>query len=126
MFRRIVSQEIDLTAILTETRPLLKGQKTVRLETTPTIVIDNDSSDFFTLIEVYAEDRIGLLHALSETLHSQGLNIHRAIITNKADLAADIFYVVDANGEKIGDEADHDRIAAALSSAALHWNFPVK
>jgi len=98
----------------------------VRSGTLPTVIIDNESSDFFTLIEVYAEDRMGLLHAITEALHVQGLNIHRAIITNKADLAADIFYVVDANGDKIVDEAYQSRITSALSSAALHWNFPVK
>ena len=126
MFRRIVDLEIDLAKALAGIRPLLKQQRKVCSEATPTVIIDNESSDFFTLIEVYAEDRIGLLHAITEALHVQGLNIHRAIITNKADLAADIFYVVDANGDKIVDEDDQSRIMAALSSAALHWNFPGK
>jgi len=126
IFRRIVDHEIDLVRTLAETRPLLKEQRKVTSGTAPTVTIDNESSDFFTLIEVYAEDRIGLLHAITEALHTQGLNIHRAIITNKADLAADIFYVVDAEGNKVVDEAEQDRIAAALHSAALHWNFPDK
>ncbi|HQP32348.1 MAG TPA: HD domain-containing protein, partial [Deltaproteobacteria bacterium] len=84
-FKRIVGHETDLAKILAETRPLLKQRRKVSSPSAPVIVIDNDSSDFFTLIEVYAEDRIGLLHAITEALHHQGLNIHRAIITNKAD-----------------------------------------
>lgn len=126
IFRRMVEGEIDLAKALTETRPLLKQQRKVNSLTTPTVVIDNDSSDFFTLIEVYAEDRIGLLHAVTKALHIQGLDIHRAIITNKADLAVDIFYIVDAAGNKIEDETEQGRIVAALHSAALDWNFPGK
>lgn len=126
IFKRIAGHEMDLAKTLTETRPLLKQRRKVNSLTAPAIVIDNDSSDFFTLIEVYAEDRIGLLHAIAQTLHSEGLDIHRAIITNKADLAADIFSVVDAAGNKIVDEADQVRIAAALRAAALDWNFSDK
>lgn len=126
IFKRIIGQETDLAGVLAETRPLISQRHKMDAGTPPSIVFDNDSSDFFTLIEVYAEDRIGLLHAITEVLHAQGLNIHRAIISNKADLAADIFYVVNADGEKILDAGDQGRIMEMLYSAALHWNFPVK
>lgn len=125
LFQRIVDGKLDLSQTIAETRPLIQGHKVLRLSTAPTIVIDNDASDFFTIIEVYAEDRIGLLHAITKAIHAQGLDIHRAIITNKADLAADIFYVVDAQGEKV-DDAKQTLIISALSAAALDWNFPME
>jgi len=39
--------------------------------------VDNESSDFFTIIKVFADDRIGLLYqTLTQVLFELGLDIH--------------------------------------------------
>jgi [protein-PII] uridylyltransferase len=75
----------------------------------PEVKIDNRSSDFFTLIEVFAEDRIGLLYQITHALFGLGLDIRIAKIATKKDQVADIFYVRDLDGEKVmdGDKAAH-------------------
>ena len=80
----------------------------------PEIRIDNQSSDFFTLIEVFAEDRIGLLYQITHALFHLGLDIRIAKIATKKDQAADIFYVRDLDGEKVVDEKKVAQIKEAL------------
>jgi len=80
----------------------------------PEVAIDNDSSDFLTLIEIFAEDRIGLLYQITHTLFHLGLDIRIAKIATKKDQVADVFYVRDMDGEKITDEKKVAQIKEAL------------
>ena len=63
--------------------------------------IDNDASDDFTIIEIFAEDRIGVLFTITHSLHRLGLLIHVAKISTNVDQVADVFYVTDQDGGKI-------------------------
>jgi len=67
----------------------------------PKARFDNDSSDFFTIVEVFADDRVGLLYDITQTLFRNDINITIAKISTKADQIADIFYVHDLEGQKI-------------------------
>ena len=64
---------------------------------------DPDADPSFTVIEVQAIDRIGLLHDLFHLLNKHGLQtIHSRVATEKG-AALDSFYVLDATGEKTID-----------------------
>ena len=65
------------------------------------IQVDNEASDNFTILEVFTEDRIGVLFTIAYALHQLGLSIHVAKISTNVDQVADIFYVTDETGEKI-------------------------
>ena len=79
--------------------------------------VDNDASRTFTIVEVFTEDKPGVLYTITHALAEQGVDIHRSRVGVAADRVADIFYVRDtATEEKIEDEA---RIAA-LSQALQH------
>jgi len=80
----------------------------------PDVVIDNDASDFFTLIEVFASDRIGLLYLITRTLFDLHLDIRIAKIGVKGDQIADVFYVRDLDGQKIEDEQQVNEIKRVL------------
>jgi [protein-PII] uridylyltransferase len=80
----------------------------------PSVVIDNASSDFFTVIEVFADDRLGLLFLITSTLFHLGLDIHIAKIATKSDQVADIFYVREAGGEKVESDRREEEIRAGL------------
>jgi len=76
--------------------------------------VDNDASRTFTIVEVFTEDKPGVLYTITHTLAEQGFDIHRSRVGVAADRVADIFYVRDdATEKKIENE---DRIAA-LSEA---------
>ncbi|MFH1491262.1 MAG: ACT domain-containing protein, partial [Pseudomonadota bacterium] len=82
----------------------------------PSVVVDNKSSDFFTLIEVIANDQTGLLHNITHTLFTLGLDIGIAKIATKGDQIADVFYVRDLEGQKVEDRAQVETIKSTLLS----------
>ncbi|MGE0210837.1 MAG: [protein-PII] uridylyltransferase [Parvibaculaceae bacterium] len=67
----------------------------------PRVIIDNESSNRTTVIEVNGLDRIGFLYDLTHALFRLNLNIASAHITTYGERAVDVFYVTDLTGEKI-------------------------
>jgi len=80
----------------------------------PRVFMNNDASDFFTLIEVVANDRLGLLYNITHSLTELGLDIRIAKIATKGDQIADIFYVRDFYGQKVVDEQQVKAIEKTL------------
>jgi len=80
----------------------------------PEVVIDNNSSDFFSLIEVFAADRVGLLYLITRTLSDLLLDIRIAKTGVKGDQIADVFYVRDLEGQKLYDDERVKEIREAL------------
>jgi [protein-PII] uridylyltransferase len=78
------------------------------------VQIDNDASDGFTIIEVFTEDRIGVLFTITHGLHLLGLSIHVAKISTNVDQVADVFYVTDENGGKVTEPARVEAIRQSL------------
>ncbi|HBF42441.1 MAG TPA: [protein-PII] uridylyltransferase [Desulfobacteraceae bacterium] len=69
----------------------------------PQVLVSNETSDFFTLIEVFADDRVGLLYLITRCLLDHRLDIRIAKIATKGDQVADVFYVRDLEGQKVED-----------------------
>ncbi len=65
------------------------------------VEVDNEASDGFTIVEVFTEDRIGVLFTITHGLHRLGLSIHVAKISTNVDQVADVFYVTDQSGNKV-------------------------
>ncbi len=81
-----------------------KSKPTVRasaFSVEPQVLIDNDSSNVFTMIEVNGLDRTGLLFELTEALFRLNLNIGSAHITTFGEKAVDVFYVTDLTNQKV-------------------------
>lgn len=87
----------------------------VRLPTQ--VCIDNSSSDRFTIIDVFAHDRLGLLYAITRTIFEQGLSVHVAKIATHIGQVVDVFYVTDQAGRKIIDERPIAGLVEALTQA---------
>jgi [protein-PII] uridylyltransferase len=68
------------------------------------IVIDNESSERYSVIEVYAADLPGQLYHITQALADFGLNIHKAYIATEVEQLIDVFYVLDSRGQKLVDE----------------------
>jgi [protein-PII] uridylyltransferase len=79
-----------------------------------TVVLDNDASDFSTVIEVGAPDRIGLLYDITSALADLRLDVHVAKVATYTDRVIDAFYVRDALGSKVTDPAQMAEIEAAV------------
>ena len=78
------------------------------------IEVDNTSSSFFTIIEVFTYDFPGLLYRIADALYQCELNIWVAKIATKADQVVDVFYVYDLNGDKVDSEDQVARIKDAI------------
>lgn len=80
----------------------------------PQVIINNTTSDFFTLVEVFADDRVGLLYLITRTLFELRLDIRIAKIATKGDQIADVFYVRDLLGQKVEDRGQIEEIERTL------------
>jgi [protein-PII] uridylyltransferase len=76
--------------------------------------IDNESDPRFTVIEVQAIDRIGLLHDLLYTINQHGLHTIHARIATEKGAALDTFYV---RTSKDGDKLNQIDTQASLQEA---------
>jgi [protein-PII] uridylyltransferase len=68
------------------------------------VKIDNEASDFFTLIEMKGGIRTGLLYDLAKEIYSLGLDIRFARINSDKEKMTGVFYVRDGSGQKIYDD----------------------
>jgi [protein-PII] uridylyltransferase len=91
----------------------------------PTVIVDNDSSNRYTVIEVAGLDRTGLLFDLTEALFRLNLNIVSAHVTTFGERAVDVFYVTDLTGAKIMSDAKFKAISLELTKA-LDTNPPAR
>jgi len=122
--RRLEGFKKDLHRVLVEKIPLndliSKREEPARL--TPKVIpkvkkevkINNEDSDFYTLIEVIGEDRMGILYEITRTLTDHGCNIHFAKASTLGNQIIDTFYVQDEWGEKITDRFKIDHLKKAL------------
>jgi [protein-PII] uridylyltransferase len=67
----------------------------------PEVRIDNVASDFYTVIEVHAADRVGLLYDITRALADLELDVHLAKVSTYAEDVVDVFYVRDLEGQKV-------------------------
>jgi [protein-PII] uridylyltransferase len=80
----------------------VSGKAAEELKTQPTQVrFDNSTSEQYTIITLFAYDRMGLLYAVSKVLFEMQLVLNYAKISTHLDQVVDVFYVSDLQGNKI-------------------------
>jgi [protein-PII] uridylyltransferase len=102
--------------IARQRRPV--GQERPPLKSPPLVVVRNDVSDFYTVIDITADDRLGLLHDLTRTLSEQGLEIYVSKATTVLDQVADTFYVKSADQKRVTDPQAIAKLREELLVAA--------
>jgi [protein-PII] uridylyltransferase len=80
----------------------------------PKVGIDNDCSERFTVVDVFATDTQGLLYTLAHTLFNYGLTVHLARIATNIDQVVDVFYVLDEHQRKLEDPERLEKLKASL------------
>ncbi len=78
------------------------------------VQIDNDTSDRFTIIDVFADDRQGLLYIITRAIFVLGLSVHAARISTRLDQVVDVFYVTENAGGKVEDPVRIETVRAQL------------
>jgi [protein-PII] uridylyltransferase len=83
----------------------------------PRVLMDNNASDTFTVIEVNGRDRPGFLHVVTRALTRLNLQIATAHITTYGERAVDVFYVKDLFGLKIVNQEKLKQIADTVEKS---------
>jgi [protein-PII] uridylyltransferase len=114
------------TTVINELRDVLMGQRRpnepVRSPFVPvisasvpvTVEFDNRTSDTFTIVDISARDRIGLLYRITKALYDLNLDIASAKIVTEGFRVSDAFYVSDLFRMKILDPERLAKIKDAL------------
>ena len=96
-----LEERLDLTAALTETINQHAPRLPTSMDRPLKVTIDNTSSSFFTIIEVFANDFPGLLFTITNALFRCQLDVWVAKIATRVDQVVDVFYVRDFDGQKV-------------------------
>src|SRR4051794_35164335 len=81
----------------------------------PEVIINNQWSDRYTVIEVSGLDRPGLLYELTTAISKLNLNIASAHVATFGERARDVFYVTDLLGAQIDAPTRQSAIKSALT-----------
>jgi len=81
------------------------------------VVFDNEASETFTLIEVYATNQPGISYTITRTLTDFQINVFRAKIGTRSDQVVEVFYVLDCDGKKITEKEFMEEIRQSLLHA---------
>jgi [protein-PII] uridylyltransferase len=84
----------------------------------PRVLVADKASTRTTVVEVNARDRQGLLARLARVIHAAGHELHSAHIATYGERAVDVFYLTDAHGHKLAEEASRTLREELLRAAA--------
>ena len=113
---RVLGGDDAMDAELAE-RPLARARATA-FGAEAIVYFNTRASNRFTIAEVNARDRPGLVHALGGALTATGAVIRSAHIATYGERAVDVFYLTGEDGRKIEDSGRLSAIEAALKVAA--------
>ncbi len=108
--------ELRLPEVVAAKRAAPKGRiKAFAIE--PSVMINNQWSHRYTMMEITGLDRTGLLYDLTTTLSKLNLNIASAHVATFGERVVDVFYVTDLLGAQITSPTRQAAIKRALIAA---------
>ena len=110
----VLKGELSIEAFMEQNRRVSFRSRMPIRRTRTEVKIDSDTSDHFTVIDVFADDKQGLLHEIAKTLYDLGLSVHSAKIGTRLDQVVDVFHVTERNGNKVEDVRTRETIQTRL------------
>ncbi len=107
--RRVLAGEESVEDLVARKRPpsVLPDRAVPRRPTR--VTVDNEASDFYTVIDADGHDRVGLLYEIAHAMTDLDLDIFLARIMTRRGLVDDVFYVKGPDLKKV---VDPERIEA--------------
>ncbi|MCX8116854.1 MAG: [protein-PII] uridylyltransferase [Desulfobacterota bacterium] len=93
--------------------PVLSFQK-VTPKVQGEVKVNNRDSDFYTIVEITGQDRLGILYEITQALTDFGCTILFARISTLGNQIIDVFYIQDEWGEKITEPNRMDHLKRLL------------
>jgi [protein-PII] uridylyltransferase len=107
---RVVSGLVDVTVRLRGREQSLVHRRPARVK--PVVHCDNHASQRYTIVEIVADDALGLLYRISRVMSQQGCDVDLVLISTEGHKAIDVFHITQA-GAKL-TAAAQDALAAKL------------
>ena len=113
-------ETFEFAPLLEKARPQIQHRRVQELEFPAGIAIDNKAHPTYTLVQIEAPDRVGLLYDLLTALGQEETNIVLSRISTQKGAAIDTFYITDSSRRaKITDSYRIDALQRRLRSAIL-------
>jgi [protein-PII] uridylyltransferase len=113
-------EAFEFAPLLEEARHKIQHRRLQELEFPTGIAIDNKAHPTYTLVQIEAPDRVGLLYDLLTALGQEGTNIVLSRISTQKGAAIDTFYITDSSSRaKITESHRIAALQRRLRSAIL-------
>ena len=112
----ILGEKVSLRDLLSKRKELNGIKQKVMPRVPQEVKINNLDSDFYTIVEVTGEDRLGILYEVTQALTEHGCDIHFARISTLGNRIVDVFYIQDEWGEKIKEKNMTDQLKRTVLS----------
>ncbi len=110
-----LDERVDLGTLVHQGRVKV-GMQGPPVQSPQSVLISNSESDFYTIVDVAANDRRGLLYDLTRVIAGMGFEIFISKAATILDQVTDTFYLKDGNGKKITDTEQLRRLEEALAA----------
>lgn len=112
----IAEQEVDFQTLIGRERSPSPFQNSLEIEIPQQVWVSNQVSEDHTVLELQAQDRIGLLYDVFTALGNLDAEVVHARISTQAGAAIDRFYLADTrSAKKIADKARLHEIEQAIA-----------
>ena len=114
----VILDQLDVRELIRARRRELLAKPVPRSgELHTRVEFDNVVSERYTVIDVRAQDRLGLLYVIASTLTAMDVDVALAKIATQTDQAMDVFYVTEQDGRKLMEVQRQTAIREALVRA---------
>jgi [protein-PII] uridylyltransferase len=115
---KALDDQLDIGSELNERLDNFKSIRKLSHHRPQKVIVDNNTSSFFTIVEVTAWDFPGLLYRITDALFRCRLDIWVAKIATRVDQVVDVFYVRNFDGEKV-DRPQEESVIRQTIEAVL-------
>ncbi len=117
---RVLRGHLAVEGLFSEGERISLGAVRFPLSAPVQVELDNSISERYSIVEVFAQDRPGLLAVMARVLFAEGLSIQTAKVATHLDQVVDIFHVTDRSGQKITDPDRIRHLKQTLQSQIEH------
>lgn len=100
----VLSGKVNVEDLLSKTLGTIYSRKKI-FKVNRKIEFDNITSPIYTIVDIYAEDFVGLLYYILSVFEKLRISVQKAKISTDVNRVVDSFYITDEFGNKIEDKS---------------------